>query len=102
MAISAKSFNELVKKDVFTSKGVYCGKITDVGLDMEKFRVKSVVIDAIRGSFLAQIVGDKRGVIVPFAMVQSIGDVVLIKHISPTAIESEEAAAAPKAEAMKK
>ncbi|MBI5061791.1 MAG: PRC-barrel domain-containing protein [Candidatus Aenigmarchaeota archaeon] len=98
MAISAKSFSEMVKKDVFTSKGVYCGKITDVGLDMEKYRVKSVVIDAIRGSFLAQMVGDKRGVIIPFAMVQSIGDVVLIKHISPTAVETEEVITAQRAE----
>ncbi len=94
MAISTKSFSEMMKKDVFTSKGVYCGKITDVGLDMEKYRVKSVVIDAIRGSFLAQMVGDKRGVIVPFTMVQSVGDIVLIKHISPTSVETEELATA--------
>lgn len=94
MPINTKSFSEMVKKDVFTAKGVYCGKITDVGLDMEKYRVKSVVIDAVRGSFLAQMVGDKRGVIVPFTMVQSVGDIVIIKHISPTSVETEEVEAA--------
>jgi sporulation protein YlmC with PRC-barrel domain len=102
MPINTKSFSELVRKDVFTAKGVYCGKITDIGLDMDKFRVKSMVIDAVRGSFLAQLVGDKRGVIVPFTMVQSIGDIVIIKHISPSSVETEEVEAAAAQTAQRK
>ncbi|MBI2972153.1 MAG: PRC-barrel domain-containing protein [Candidatus Aenigmarchaeota archaeon] len=90
MSISVKSFSEMTKKDVFTSKGLYCGKVTDIGLDLEKFRVKSLVVDAVRGSFLASLVGDKRGVVVPYTLVQSVGDIVIIKHISPTAVEPEE------------
>ena len=90
MGISVESFSNIIKKEVFTNRGVYCGKISDVGLDFEKFRVKSLVIDALKGSFLATLVGDKRGVVVPFAMVQSVGDVVIIKHISPTAVETDE------------
>ena len=50
--VNVQSFSELTKKDVFTDKGVYCGKMTDLGLDMEKFRVKSLIIDAMKGSFL--------------------------------------------------
>lgn len=87
MAINIKSFSEMVDKDVFTDKGVYCGRITDMGIDLEKFRVNSIVVDAIKGSFLATLVGNKRGVVVPFSMVQSVGDVVIIKHISPTSVE---------------
>lgn len=98
MAINVKSFSEMTKKDVFTNKGIYCGKVTDVGLDMEKFRVKSIVIDAVRGSFLASLVGDKKGVVVPYAMVQSIGDILIIRHISPTTFEEEEPAAAENVE----
>ena len=94
MPVNAKSFSEMVKKDVFTAKGVYCGKISDVGLDLEKFRVKNIVIDAIRGSFFATMVGDKRGVIVPFSMVQSIGDIVIIRHVTPSNLEAEELAEA--------
>ncbi|MCX6818654.1 MAG: PRC-barrel domain-containing protein [Candidatus Aenigmarchaeota archaeon] len=89
MSVSVESFSNMTKKDVFTNKGVYCGKIADIGLDFEKFRVKSLVIDAVKGSFLASLVGDKKGIVVPFAMVQSVGDVVIIKHISPTAMETE-------------
>ena len=84
-----KSFNDLTRKDVFTNKGVYCGKVTDISIDTERFRVKSIVIDAVRGSFLASIVGDKRGVVVPYAMVQSVGDIVIIKHIKPQMVEQE-------------
>jgi len=90
MAVNVRSFSDMIRKDVFTTKGSYCGKIIDVGMDMERFRVKSLVVDAIRGSFLAGIVGDKKGVIVPFTMVQSVGDVVIIKHITPASVETEE------------
>jgi sporulation protein YlmC with PRC-barrel domain len=88
--VDVRSFSELTKKDVFTDKGIYCGRITDMDFDLEKFRVRSLVIDAIKGSFFASLVGDKKGVIVPFAMVQSIGDVIIIKHIMPVAEEPEE------------
>ena len=81
--VDVRSFSDMTKKDVFTDKGIYCGRITDMDLDLEKFRVKAIIIDAVKGSFFASLVGDKKGVIVPFSMVQSIGDVVIIKHIMP-------------------
>ncbi|MFH0832187.1 MAG: PRC-barrel domain-containing protein [Candidatus Aenigmatarchaeota archaeon] len=89
MTINVKSFSDMTRKDVFTTKGVYCGKVTDIELDLEKFKVRSLVIDAIKGSFLASLVGDKKGVIIPYAMVQSVGDVVIIKHVAPPAVNSE-------------
>ena len=86
--VTTKSYYDLIKRDVFTTKGSYCGKIADVDLDMERFRVKALIVDAVRGSFLAPMVGEKRGVIVPLTMVQAIGDIVIIKHIQPA--QSEE------------
>ncbi len=91
MAVTQKNYSELVKKDVFTAKGMFCGKVSDIDLDMEKFRIKSMVIDTDKGSFLSGLVGDKRGVVVPFQMVQAIGDVVIIKHVTPTSAEEPEA-----------
>ena len=90
MPVNVKDFSEMVKKDVFTDKGVYCGKVSDVGLDMQKFRVRSLVVDAVRGSFLAEMVGDKKGVVIPFSIVDSIGDIVIIKHISAMHSSGEE------------
>jgi sporulation protein YlmC with PRC-barrel domain len=83
MSITVKTFSELTRKDVFTSKGVYCGKVIDIGLDFDKFRVKSLIVDAVRGGFFASMIGDKKGIVVPYAMVQSVGDIVIIKHVSP-------------------
>lgn len=91
MAVNVKSLSDMTRKDVFTAKGVYTGKVTDIGIDLEKFRVKSLVIDAVKGSFLSSLVGDKKGVVVPYAMVQSVGDVVIIKHITPASVEEEPA-----------
>jgi len=87
MVVNTKNFTEMEEKDVFTDKGIYCGRVTDLGIDLEKFRVNSIVVDAVKGSFLADIVGNKKGVVIPFAMVKSIGDIILIKHISPTSVE---------------
>lgn len=92
MPSNMRSFSDVTRKDVFTNKGSYCGKVMDVGIDLEKFRVKSIVIDAVRGSFFASMVGDKKGVIVPFTMVQSVGDIVLIKHVTPSTIEEDKEA----------
>ncbi len=81
MAITVKDLSEMFEKDVFTDKGVYCGKITDIEINLEKFRVRSLVIRAAKGSFLENMVGGKKGIILPYQMVESIGDVVIIKHI---------------------
>ncbi len=89
MAINVKSYSDITRKDVFTDRGVYAGKVVDVGLDLERFRVRSLVVDAVRGSFLASLVGEKKGVVVPFTMVKSVGDIVLIKHIQ-AAVEEEQ------------
>lgn len=70
------------EKDVFTDKGMYCGKIEDVECDLKRFKVRSLVVKAVRGSYVSQMLGGKRGLIIPFPMVEAIGDVVIIKHIA--------------------
>ncbi len=89
--VNMKDFLEMFGKDVFTDKGVYCGQIENIDIDLDKFRVSGFRVEAARGSFLENILGGKKGIVVPFNMVQSIGDVVIIKHITPEAIEPEAA-----------
>ncbi|HIQ49904.1 MAG TPA: hypothetical protein EYH56_01775 [Nanoarchaeota archaeon] len=88
MAITIKEFSEMFGKDVFTDKGMFCGKVADLQVDLRKFRVRAIVIEATRGSYLSELVGGKRGIILPYQFVQSIGDIVIIRHFSPTSIES--------------
>ena len=88
MAVTVKNVSEVFGKDVFTNRGVFCGKVADVEINLIKFRVNSLIIETARGSFLADMVGGKRGVIVPYQLVNSVGDVVIIKHITPSMPES--------------
>ncbi len=80
MTIAVKDIQEMFNKDVFTSKGVYCGRITDMELDLSRFKVRSLVIEAAKNSSLGKLVGGKKGIIVPYPVVQAVGDVVLVNH----------------------
>ena len=93
MPITVKDIGDMFGKDVFTNKGFYAGKVSDMEFDLSRFKVRSVVIEAAKGGMLGRMVGGKKGIIVPYPMIQSIGDVVLIKHIT-SADMAEEAEAA--------
>ncbi|MDY6761570.1 MAG: PRC-barrel domain-containing protein [Candidatus Nanohaloarchaea archaeon] len=92
MATDVENMTDVVGKDVFTSQGSYCGKARDIELDLPKFKVRAVVVDAAQGSYLAEKVGGKKGVIVPFSMVNAIDDVVMIDHFKGDVRTSEEEA----------
>jgi sporulation protein YlmC with PRC-barrel domain len=87
MAITVKNVSEIFGKDVFTTKGSYCGKVTDIEISLQKFRIKSLLVEAVKGSFLSNLVSGKRGVILPYQFVESIGDVVIIKHFTASSLE---------------
>jgi sporulation protein YlmC with PRC-barrel domain len=94
MPISVKDIADMFGKDVFTSKGFYAGKVADMEFDLARFKIRSLVIEAAKGSVLGRMVGGKRGIIVPYPVVTAIGDVVIIKHvISESAMEDAEPAA---------
>jgi sporulation protein YlmC with PRC-barrel domain len=98
MPISVKDVSDMFGKDVFTGKGFYAGKISDMEFDLSRFKIRSLVIEAAKGSMLGKMVGGRKGIIVPYPMVNAIGDVVLIKHISSSALPGEEEAVAESAE----
>lgn len=82
MAIKIASVSETWSKDVFTNKGLYCGKVEDVECDMKRFKMRSLVVKAAKGSYLSKMLGNKKGIIIPFPMVIAMGDIIIIKHIS--------------------
>ena len=89
MPISVKDISEMFAKDVFTNRGFYCGKVSDMEFDLSRYKVRSLVVEAARGSMLGKMVAGKKGVVIPYGMVQSVGDVVIIKHISEAAFPEE-------------
>lgn len=90
MPVNVKNISEIFNKDVFTARGDYYGKVSDVKIDLMKFRLRSLVIEAERGTSLAQALGGKRGIVVPYQMVQSVGDIVIIKPIAGQLLSGEE------------
>ena len=95
MPITIKDIAEMFSKDVFTNKGFYCGKISDLEFDLTRYKIRAIVIETAKNSLLGQMIGGKKGVIIPYPMVQAVGDIVIIKHMTGTTLpetESEEAA----------
>ena len=88
MVVTVKNISEIFGKDVFTNRGVFCGRVADVEVNLARFRINALVVQTGKGSFLADMVGGKKGVVVPYQLVTSVGDVVIIKHITPTMPES--------------
>ena len=91
MAIKVSSISETYGKDVFTNKGMFCGKVEDIECDLKRFKIRSLVVRAAREAYISKMLGSKKGVIIPFPMVESIGDVIIIKHISLPVAEDEKA-----------
>lgn len=90
MAITVRNLSDVFGKDVFTTRGVYCGRVSDLEINLQKFRIRSLLIEAAKGTFLANLVSGKKGIILPYQLVESVGDVVIIKHITAPAISEKE------------
>jgi len=83
-------FSDVDNKDVFTSNGSYCGKVKDVELNLGKFAVRAVVVGAEKGSYLAQKVGGSKNVVIPYRMVQSIDDIIIINDFQTSEVEEKQ------------
>lgn len=95
MAIQVASISDTLAKDVFTEKGLYCGKVEDLECDLKRFKLRALVVRAAKGSYLTQMLGSKKGLIIPFPMVNAVADVVVVKHITAPAAEEMEGGEVP-------
>jgi len=85
MAVQIANVSETWERDVFTDRGMYCGKVKDVECDLKRFKLRSLIVEVVKGSYMSSMIGKKKGLIIPFPMVVSIGDVVIVKHVTPKA-----------------
>lgn len=79
---------ELFELKVYTEKSVFVGEVEDVLIDVESKKMESLVV----GKLNQQLVDIKnyKGLKIPFRIIRSIGDIVLIRHLTG-AFRSEEA-----------
>ncbi|MGC9058828.1 MAG: PRC-barrel domain-containing protein [Candidatus Aenigmatarchaeota archaeon] len=87
--VSVKEVTEMIEKDVFTNKGYYLGRLKDLDIDISSFRIRSIVVETSSNSEMGKLLGAKR-VIIPYSVVQAVGDVVITKHIVASAPQEGE------------
>jgi len=90
MSQNILDFSDIKSKDVFTRNGSYCGKLKDIELQLGKFAVRAIVVGAEKGSYLAQKVGGTRNVVIPYRMVESVDDIVIISDFQTDTVSEEE------------
>ena len=76
-------------KDVFTNKGYYLGRLKDLDIDVSAFRIRALVVETSSESEMGRLLGARR-VIIPYSVVQAVGDVVITKHIVASAPQEGE------------
>jgi len=87
--VTIKELTEMFDKDVFTNKGYYLGRLKDIEIDVSSFRIRALVIETSPNTEMGRLLGGKR-IIVPYSVVQSVGDVVIAKHIVASAPQEGE------------
>jgi sporulation protein YlmC with PRC-barrel domain len=70
---------ELFDLKVYTEKSVFVGEVEDILIDIESKKMESIVV----GKLNQQMVDIKnyKGLKVPFRIIRSIGDIILIRHL---------------------
>ena len=90
MSQNMLDFSDIQTKDVFTRKGSYCGKLKDIELNLGRFSVRAIVVGAEKGSYLAKKVGGTKNVVIPYRMVESVDDIIVIKDFQTSDVSDGE------------
>ncbi|MDD1678894.1 MAG: PRC-barrel domain-containing protein [Methanomicrobiales archaeon] len=71
---------ELFGLSVYTDKAVYVGDIEDVVIDVDGKKLDSIAVGNLNPEFVD--VKGFRGIKIPYRMIKSIGDVVVVRHLA--------------------
>lgn len=71
---------EVLGLSVYTDKAVFVGDVDDVVIDLDGKKIKALAL----GNLNLDIVDIKgyKGLQIPYRMIRSIGDIILIRHMS--------------------
>ncbi|MBW2998532.1 PRC-barrel domain-containing protein [Candidatus Woesearchaeota archaeon] len=76
--LKLKKVSEMYEMKVYTDSGEYFGDVEE--LVLTKTKINLWRIKATRNSFLSDVLGGAKGVLVPHNLVKSIGDIVIISR----------------------
>ncbi len=87
--LKMKKITESYDMRVFTDNGEYFGDVEEAILTST--RVSGWRVRSTKGSFLSNVLGTAKGVIVPHQLVKSIGDIMIISKAAVPSYNPEEA-----------
>ena len=70
---------ELFGLSVYTDRAVYIGNVDDVVLDVDQKKIDSLAVGELNPE-IGEVKGYS-GLQIPFRVVKSIGDIVIVRHI---------------------
>jgi len=85
--LNTRNVSEMFSMKVFTDSGDYFGEVEESIIASNK--VHSWRIRATKQSYLSQILGGAKGVIVPHNFVKAIGDVMIISKAAMPSYEKD-------------
>lgn len=75
-----RQITELFGLNVYTERSVSVGEVEDVIIDVDNKKIDSLVIGKLN-SGLGLDIKNFKGVKIPYRIIQSVGDVIIIHHI---------------------
>ena len=67
---------DIIGLDVYTPKGIFVGKVADIGFDLSDRRMSGIIIDDVNPA-----VAEHNIILnIPFEWISAIGDVILLKR----------------------
>ncbi len=67
---------ELIGLEVYTPKGIFVGKVTEIGFDLNENRMDGIIIDDVNPA-----VAEYNIILnIPFDWISAIGDIVILKR----------------------
>ncbi|MDD1719882.1 MAG: PRC-barrel domain-containing protein [Methanoregulaceae archaeon] len=74
-----RQITELFGLNVYTEKSVSVGEVEDVIIDVDNKKVDSLVVGKLNPGLVD--IKNYKGLKIPFRIIQSVGDVIIIHHI---------------------
>jgi len=76
--LKLKKISDMYDMKVYTDSGEYFGDVEE--LVLTKTKINLWRIKATRNSFLSDVLGGAKGVLVPHNLVKSVGDIIIISR----------------------
>ena len=76
-----EEITNLVGREVYSNNGVFVGEVEDLRLNLDAEVVNGLAVTALNPELFDDVVTGKKGVVVPYRWVRSVGDVVLINDV---------------------